>query len=393
MIEWDTLTIHIDVVRLVVQELAWYTVKVRIEATWGGRVFTGPWAVLAIEAKGKYLPPGDVPWVKAFEANGEVFIRWGEAQDIDIWRYEARYAPVGAPWDDPQREIRLFALAPHANGNHFITLVDALSYRTKEIPEGRWDIMIKAVDSVGNQSLNEARVTIDVIHDIDLSNYARYAYQQSVGSTNVYQYRENGRDVYVSDCGVLWDQLFPNLLDSYTQVLDTYTNCESEYLSEIHNWGRYIDGTWQMSAFDYEALGASTLEPEIMRLQTQQNGWEVHGDSAVVNADQSQARLKATAGNAFRLTIPEVEVRVMSEPKSQSGRGIYTAPGPTRITLAKQLHAFSSIVITPVNTGANLVVGVAENLTTGANSGFDVHLIDANNAKRSGEFLWKVEGI
>jgi hypothetical protein len=361
-------------------------------------VFTGPEATLAIEAKGKYLPPGDVPWVEAFESGGEVFIRWGEAQDIDIWRYEVRYAPVGAPWDDLPGEIRLFARSPRSNGNQFIALVDALAYRTKDIPEGNWDILVKAIDSVGNASLNEARVTVNVVNDIDLSNYAEYAYQQSVGSTNVFQYFENGRDVYVSDCGVLWDQLFPSLLNSYSKVMDTYTNCESEFLSEIHNWGRYIDGTWQMSSFDYEALGASMLEPEIMRLQAQQNGWELHGDRAVVNADQSQARLKATSGNAFRLTIPEVKIRVMSEPKTQSGQGIYTAPGPTRITLAKQLFSFSSIVITPIDTtGAGgvpiLVVGVAENLTTGVNSGFDVHLIDSNNAKRSGDFLWKVEGI
>jgi hypothetical protein len=101
---------------------------------------------------GKQLPPGDVPSFTAFESGGDVFMEWEEAIDIDIQGYEIRYRPIGSgSWK---------------SGDVGIILIDATKYIDKgSIPAGDWTLMIKAIDSVGNESINPTEVDVTVTLD------------------------------------------------------------------------------------------------------------------------------------------------------------------------------------------------------------------------------------
>jgi hypothetical protein len=99
-----------------------------------------------ISPLGKHLPPGNVPHVTGHYAAGSVRLEWGAAIDIDIWRYEVRRVAVGGNW--------AAALV--------VDRVDGLSLTVPGVPLGTWDWLVRALDSVGNYSPADARVTVAV---------------------------------------------------------------------------------------------------------------------------------------------------------------------------------------------------------------------------------------
>ena len=379
-----------------VEEDETYEIRVRAYIDWGGERFHGPWTSQTLMAQGKMLPPGDVPWIRAVESGGNTYINWGEAHDIDIWRYDLRYAPVGSAWVEET-----------ANGgmgdNVRIGLLDALHTTTKDLPEGDWDILVKAIDSVRHESTTEARTTVTVTHDDELANFARYDPQKLV-STGMLEWDNNGVQCAVTDCGTEdWDHVFPAALDTYANPIVSYSNCTSG--SRVNGAPEFrpvspIYGTWVAKDVQFQDLGGppGSSATVVMRLQDTAGTWTDYPATQPVTGEYQAARIsvRGDAGRVIAACVPIGSILVTSEPKRQSGNAAYDGVTATVVTLIKPLTQFTSIQVTPLSTGGLPLFAVAENPQPGPPSVFEVTVFESTATgpvQRASQFYWEVRGI
>lgn len=134
-----------------------YTAKVYVVSSTGIRSAVP--ASTSLLCQGKFLPPGDVPAIlTAFERGGDLIMRWTRVVDIDTVRYEIRRGPVaGFNWDTAS----------------FVTRVDAEHASVSGEPIGTWRYGIKALDSVGQYSVNAVVVDVTITQDPDAFLQAR----------------------------------------------------------------------------------------------------------------------------------------------------------------------------------------------------------------------------
>jgi len=145
---WQTFTQTNSVVSPGVEELVSdsavnYEVRVYIQTS----LSQGSAATDTVMILGKLAVPGDVPSITLTQtATDIVSIVWGEAVDIDIWRYEVRHGTTSDTW----------ATA------HKVELVDGLTYAHENLLIGTHKFFVKARDSVGNESVNDANAQISL---------------------------------------------------------------------------------------------------------------------------------------------------------------------------------------------------------------------------------------
>lgn len=149
---WQTTTQANSVVTPGVEELVsdtavTYEIRVSIQSPFAeGDVATDTVSIL-----GKLAVPGNVPTLQLTQTNADtVDMVWGEAVDIDIWRYEIRLGdPVtNDTWEEATK----------------LELVDGLNYTTTGLAVGSHRLFVKARDSVGNESVTDihADITLSV---------------------------------------------------------------------------------------------------------------------------------------------------------------------------------------------------------------------------------------
>lgn len=108
----------------------------------------GPWCSTETEVvEGKTAPPSDVTGFYVMQLENLITARWTNILDLDRSDYEIRYGEVGESW-----EVGIIANGEY-RGN---------SFTTTDIPAGTWDVMIKAFDTSRNESVTEARKTLQV---------------------------------------------------------------------------------------------------------------------------------------------------------------------------------------------------------------------------------------
>jgi hypothetical protein len=135
---WQTQTQSTTVVTPGVEELVSdaavdYEVRVYIQSPFA----TGAAATEVVSILGKLAVPGDVPTISLTQTSADsVKITWGEAVDLDIWRYEVRVGAVTSAWEAATT----------------LELVDGLSYQAEGLAIGSYRFFVKARDSVGNES-------------------------------------------------------------------------------------------------------------------------------------------------------------------------------------------------------------------------------------------------
>jgi hypothetical protein len=108
----------------------------------------GPWGATETEVvEGKTAPPADVTGFYVMQVENVITALWTAIPDLDRASYEIRYGEVGEPW----------SAGILVNGEY-----KGNSFTTTNLPPGTWDVMIKALDTSGNYSTNEARKTFQV---------------------------------------------------------------------------------------------------------------------------------------------------------------------------------------------------------------------------------------
>lgn len=125
-----------------VQDGVSYDVRVRVINTIGVR---GPWSQASVSVVGKTAPPSDVPWLRLDGTR----LTWGAVTDIDLDGYRVRWQPGGSrSWAD--------ALELHTG------LLTVSPWDLVTIPYGAGQILIKAVDTTGNESQNVTAVACNL---------------------------------------------------------------------------------------------------------------------------------------------------------------------------------------------------------------------------------------
>lgn len=353
------------------QERVTYTVRVAAV----GELVGGDAAVMEVEAQGKFLPPGNVPAVSGFEVGGEVRLQWKPAVDIDIWRYEVRYAPVGGTWVE----------------GSLIDRVDGLRMVAAIIPAGEWDFMVKAVDSVGNYSPVEARRTITVTLDTAAFLVDEVELDAPV-TEGMAEYRLGRLDAtrrWVTEDGGTMASKFAGPLTGYTEVLAAYNTVASLWRSESVDFGLSLAGNWsgRLSVAPVTGVPDTALE-----LSPDGTAWEDY-PGLVAKTSGRFARLSAQAGSpiVFAVEIPEALIRINATPRTETGQATSVASGPTTITVDQVYAAVKSITITPLGTAPRTYA--VDAIAVGDPTTFDVYLFDVSGNQVATDFRWQFDGV
>lgn len=118
----------------------------------GGR---GNWSPAAAHlVVGKEAPPSEVAGFAVQQNGAAISARWDQVPDRDVDGYILRYGQPAVPWMQGD-----FELTEAASGTQVATF---------NVPPGTWDIMIKALDTSGNESATEARARITAVSTFDV---------------------------------------------------------------------------------------------------------------------------------------------------------------------------------------------------------------------------------
>lgn len=353
------------------QEGRTYTVRVQTLSQFSG----GAWANASILALGKLLPPGNVAVVTGFEAGGTVRLAWPAALDIDIWRYEVRYVPVGGTW---------------AAGK-LIDRTDALRLSTAAVPAGTWDFMIKAIDSVGNYSTTEARCAIEVSLDTGafLVDEVDFSAPVLVGMAE-FRLGRLGVRQFITEDGASFSSKFTGALSTYANPLATYHAPITQTLTtEAHDFGLSLSGNWQ-AAISSSALSGSVAEE--IQLSPDASTWQSTG-SLVAKATGRFARLRtgaAAAGDTVLVSIPDMGLRVDATSRYEYGTATSLSSGGKTITVGNYVKA-TGVSIVPLGTQPRSYS--VNNTVPGNPTTFEVYLFDTTGAQVADDFQYEFRGV
>lgn len=355
------------------QEALEYVVKVAAVTTIGA---TGTWSQANLTAAGKYLIPGDVPSVQVFEAGGRVYVSWGAAVDLDIWRYEVRYGPTAGTWDS----------------STLIDRVDALRLTSDQIPTGTWKVWVKALDSVGQYSTTAATATVVVTSDaaaffVDsydsttptLTNMAAYTLAPSDPAT-----------YYVTEDGAMFGTKYSNQLATYGNPLATYhASITSTWLGEAEDFGQLLGGQWTGIATVAALSGSLT---SYLGISADGSSWAyTSGLSAKANGRFGRIKHEALTTSTLNVTVPQQTIRLDAIPREEVGTGTSSASAAVTVTLENDYVAVKKLTITPEGNTARSAT--YDNVILGNPTTFDVHVFNDAGARIASAFRYEFQGV
>lgn len=335
-----------------IQEGTVYTVRVASVSSIGA---IGEWINDTITPAGKYLEPGNIPSLVAYEIGGEIRVTIGAATDLDLRFYELRYdngsktAGVGGEtWATIWAAATFIDATPAASGvGGFIA--------SKMVPQGTWRLLACALDSVGQYSPTPATASVTVTSDINSFLVGSHDYTNpTLTGMAEYSLPADTTRYFVTEDGVPWNTKFSSAMNTYTDPLLTYHASQtSEYVTEAYDFGQSLSGSWNAELSVTDLSGS-------------------HGDAIMVSADGSTytdqpglavkatgrfAKLKATATGTATLLValPTASLRVDAIPRTESAAADVTsnASGATPVVVSGAYAAIKSApAITPIATAA-----------------------------------------
>ena len=250
--------------------------------------------------------------------------------------------------------------------------------------------MVKAVDSVGNYSANEARRTVQVTVD-DNAFLAEFYQYDTPSLTNMVQYktgRIDGATRWVTTNGASWDSTYTAALNSYTNPILSYQGANGQLLTEVNDYGLALSGNWT-SAASVQVLSGTYADQ--MELSDDAVTWDVYTDMAAKRtARHSRLRITNTGG-AIIVSSPDLYTRINAVPRTESGTSVSMVSGPKTITLVGEYAFAKTITITPTGTASR--VGVVDNVVPGSPTTFDVYIFDSLGNQVANSFFWQFDGV
>lgn len=350
-----------------------YKVAIRVRSTIDT---VSPWSTKTIKLEGKKTPPTNVTGFQGFEAGGEVFLEWEAAQDLDLVRYELQYMPVGHAWNGQFAKRLNYA--------------DTTRFSTKDIPAGEWDIAIKAQDSVGNFSVTEARLKVNVTLDDDAYLATTYEYQYYT-LENMYPYRIGGDVYYVTyHPADTWANTFTKPLGEYTRPLATYHRpVDSSVTTETKDLGHIISGDFVAKSAARAISGTFTESLDVSK-----DNQTFTKTPTVARTAARYAKYMASATGESTLVVKRpVTLELSAQTRNEKGTRTSSATSVTRITLRGRYYKVLHVGVTSIR-GLN-AQAIVDDVVVGLNrpNYFDVIVIDQNRNRLAADFTYKFEGV
>jgi hypothetical protein len=326
----------------------------------------------SITALGKQLPPPDVTNFRVSVLAGEVTGSWDPVLD-DVWRYEIRYGSTSS-WSAATR----------------VTQVDGIGFNSRDIPTGTWYILIKALDSVREPSVNAASQQVFV----GVSNTVRIMASGVLGmngtdSANMVQI--GSLDQWVTAIsGDTWNSLFTAAMNTYTNALFTYhSSGTSTWYSESLDAGSVVTGTWQAQHSGVALNGSITA---VLQTSDDDATWTTHAElTARVAARYARVRLQALTTSTLHVT-GKAFIRVDTEYREESGSGTTDGSGILTVTLSNDYVSMVRVVVNPTATAARSYT--ITDFTPGDPSSFKIRLFNSSGtAVASESVIWEFRGV
>lgn len=360
-----------------VQQLVPYQIDVQIVSP----VTAGTAASATITPDGKTLAPGDVPSFRGFEAGGKVYLWWGAAVDLDIWRYELRYGTTGGSWDTAT----------------LIDRIDALNKVAEGLPAGTWRFYVKAIDSVGNESSSAPTLDLTITLDGNSFLVAETTFESPTLSNMTTLTDRFGVKTYVTDFGDGLGYGADDTNNSTGTFGDSLVNVPfasphtagtSSLTTESWDAGESLTGNWTFEV-DYDDLaGTASVTIETSPDNSTWTSWP--GGSGKTTARYARGKISTTGAMLVR-DLPTARLDVV--PREETGVITTSSSGASTVSLAGLYAAARSIQLTPKGTVSRQAVYDNVVLSLSSANSFDVYLFNSAGTQIAGDVSYVFQGI
>lgn len=289
-----------------VQDSASYNVRVRAINSIGVR---GAWSQGTVQVVGKTAPPSDVPWLRL---DGER-LTWGPVADIDLAGYRVRWQPGGSrSWSDAlELHTGLLAVSP---------------WDLVTIPYGAGQILIKAVDTTGNESLNVTAIACN-LGDAPVENvFASY----TLNTTPVVA--PDSSRMWSNDTAQLWTNttavfLVPQYLAIFWTGSVTFTESGSLTIAATVS-GYAWKITWKKSS-------------DVAYVPFPGRAWADAGTTYQFRIDVDQSNLQGLIGSVVaQIDVPDKTIRLPDVVIASSGSRLSIGTGWRNVVIVSlTLHS------------------------------------------------------
>ncbi|HBY61093.1 MAG TPA: hypothetical protein DEH78_14825 [Solibacterales bacterium] len=309
-----------------------YTARVRARNVLG---FTSAEITGNYTAQGKLLPPSDVPSIlQAFEIGGIVLTKIEPAIDIDTLRYHWKYTPnvtTGGSWETAER----------------VDIVDGLLGQFRGLPPGTHRFYVKALDSVGRESVNAKFRDVTVTTDSDAFIQDREYSSPTLTNMVVFQNEGETFPRWISNRVGSWDSLFPLAMTSYPNPITTYGTGTSRFQGESWDIGQAVTAQFSLTATVTNHSGAATFALEVSNdgsTWTPQPGLSWSGTTRFIRPAVE------TTGAMEIVGKPKISLVALS--RSESGQATTLSSGGKLIEMSGRYAAAQDVQATAVNTNS-----------------------------------------
>lgn len=328
-----------------------YGVRVQALSAWTA----GAWSSWALHtALGKGMRPTDIERAWGFEVGGEVRLQCTPAIDIDERRYEWRWGAVGCAWDAAR----------------IVDRVDGLRLNVSTIPEGTWDFLVKALDSVrteaephGQYSVNPARCTIVVTRDaaaylVDEHDFSAPAVVSGMVESRVRRSDTARRFV---TAGTLPAADYPGVAAGYAGIAATWHDpVESVLQSEVVDFGALVAGNWHGQT---TALALSGATDETLLLSPDAVDYAEHGLDVKASGRFARLRMAASGSATLLVTVPDLSLRVDATPRTHWIEGTTLAVGGLLVTMPMPVAKYLAFPLTAIGSAGEVSFRVDDPIT------------------------------
>lgn len=331
-----------------------------------------------ILALGDQLPPGDVTVLTGIAANGEIHLSVGGIVDKNLAGYSVRFVSVAGDWSAATE----FAFEAARSG------IGAY-VRSKRVPAGTWDILVKGLDTLGNYSANAKRMTLTVPAPDDSSLLDSYVFDTpSLTLLTEDRIVPWGPRHWISDAGDPLGYGHADTDDS-TGVFDDLgtlpwavprSGGDSVWLSEDWDIGQEIAGDWRATVDYTDLSGTATIT---LQLSLDGVGWDDYV-GGVAKASSRFARIEVRSAGVFRVE-DSVRIDVVAETRDEYIETTSSSSGATVITLSGEYAKRVEITVEISATGPrNWTIGTVT-LGAGITNQFEIYVFDSDTGLLSAD--------
>lgn len=338
------------------------------------RTRSTPATISAVTA-GKTAKPPDVTSFTGYEIGGKVYLSWDEAVDIDITGYKIKYGD--------KTTLAALSVAAQWTAATALDITDTLRYNAANIASGERRFLIKALDSVGQESVNPAIKDIVVTKDSNSFTVGSIAVTgaavASSATTNMSSWTERPNPIkwWISDYGnTLADDgsgaIGTTLSNLTYNWHNPHTSCKSVWTSSIADFGAisgvatsYYTGNLTAQVYPTAIHGAyttyidySTTDNTFATANKNSTWFEAAGTSCVATARYVRIRIESTTTDTTQVFIVRDDAVINFDVNTKEEGGIVSitqTTGPTITLLQNMYNKAKSLILTPQGGGtANL---------------------------------------